>query len=760
MAKWGAGVNQLDTSQTGDGKKTGFNKVKDSIADIYSKLNRLRTVDFSEQEPTDYIENVRYYDPSEGDRIFQSGQWSTPANVVMAESTGYGVIEGLSISAQNTPDMSVYVEGGIVHMMSGKRFVIAAIAALAILAADPLLPRIDRIYTNSSGQVAYAQGVAAASPVAPELPSGSMKGYQVSVAAGATSITSANITDERTIKDSTFSQYINTPKIADIITKGPQVDIRAYASLNTNNDWSVVLNYLNETLPEGSTIIFPSGSYNFKNAVNLTKELHFVAIGNVVLKYDSGYNVVACSAVNGQNALVMFHVIANNVTFDGFTFDATVAPNGVANNTVIIVNGYTGHGYKCIIKNCTFNGLPYSQTNVGSAICLLGVSTGSKVLNCDFNSVSASVFSQQSYSVIDNCTAINSKDVAFGLSGQSNQGSSITNCKVIAGTNVSSGAISAENGAGNFVIANNTVLGITAGAGIGLVSLTGYYASKGGIVKGNVVDGLNAAATSNTAAAIRIDKEYENVIVEGNIFKNCSGSSSSTVAVFAPNNLTVKNNHFINSVASYVIKTQLYDTGMLTFTDNTIDGARTATTMRFENVTPAWVATTAYTVGTLVYANGNVYICTVAGTSGSTAPSHTSGIATDGTVTWSYKRAYGAGKVKINGNHWMNTPAGINFANMLMDLEFQDDSFENCTYKITGSAPWLNYFNIYHCDSYPYKIASNVSVYGPYTIPTTGTWKTGDKIYFTNPTAGSYIGLICVTAGTPGTWKTFGVITA
>lgn len=557
-----------------------------------------------------------------------------------------------------------------------------------------------------------------------------------------------------------FLDYTVTAKTLDIITKGPWVDIRAYESLNINNDWSTVLNSLNTLLDAGTTIMFPGDTYNFKNAVNLTKEFHFVACGNATLKYDAAYNVAACSAVGGQNALVMFHVIADNVTFDGFTFDSTEAPNGGQNNSVIIVNGYTGYGYRSTIKNCIFNGLPYSQTNVGSAICLLGSATGGKVLNCDFNSVSASVFSQQSQSVIDNCRATNSKDVAFGMSGQGNQGSSITNCKVVAGTNISSGAISAENGAGNFIIANNIVLGITAGSGIGLVSLTGNFASKGGVVKNNVIDGLNMGNTSYAIAAIRVDKEYENVIVEGNIFKNCSGGSSSSVATFKPNNLTVRNNKFINSSTSYTIMTYLFDTGMFTFTDNSIDGANVATTMRIENVVPAWAATTAYTVGTLVYANGNVYICTVAGTSGSTAPSHTTGTATDGTVTWQYKGAYGSGKVKIKGNAWSNTPAGINFVDTLMKLEFQDDNFENCTYKITGAQPWINYFNTYHCDTYPYKIASNVVLYGPYTIPTTGTWATGDKIYLVAPAASSYIGIVCTVAGTPGTWKSFGLITA
>ena len=51
-----------------------------------------------------------------------------------------------------------------------------------------------------------------------------------------------------------------------------------------------------------------------------------------------------------------------------------------------------------------------------------------------------------------------------------------------------------------------------------------------------------------------------------------------------------------------------------------------------------WAATTAYLVGNIVVSGTHVYSCTVAGTSGSVAPTHTSGTATDGTVTWQYKQ--------------------------------------------------------------------------------------------------------------------------
>jgi hypothetical protein len=42
--------------------------------------------------------------------------------------------------------------------------------------------------------------------------------------------------------------------------------------------------------------------------------------------------------------------------------------------------------------------------------------------------------------------------------------------------------------------------------------------------------------------------------------------------------------------------------------------------------------------------------------------------------------------------------------------------------------------------------------------PTSGTWQSGDVVWNANATAGGNAGWICVAAGTPGTWKTWGTI--
>jgi Pectate lyase superfamily protein len=45
-------------------------------------------------------------------------------------------------------------------------------------------------------------------------------------------------------------------------------------------------------------------------------------------------------------------------------------------------------------------------------------------------------------------------------------------------------------------------------------------------------------------------------------------------------------------------------------------------------------------------------------------------------------------------------------------------------------------------------------------IPTSGTYAKGDRIWNTNPVAGGSEGWVCITAGSPGVWKTFGSIGA
>lgn len=54
-------------------------------------------------------------------------------------------------------------------------------------------------------------------------------------------------------------------------------------------------------------------------------------------------------------------------------------------------------------------------------------------------------------------------------------------------------------------------------------------------------------------------------------------------------------------------------------------------------------------------------------------------------------------------------------------------------------------------------ITSNMQIYHT-SAPPSGTWRQGDIVWNIAPISGGFAGFICVASGTPGTWKTFGLI--
>jgi hypothetical protein len=55
---------------------------------------------------------------------------------------------------------------------------------------------------------------------------------------------------------------------------------------------------------------------------------------------------------------------------------------------------------------------------------------------------------------------------------------------------------------------------------------------------------------------------------------------------------------------------------------------------------------------------------------------------------------------------------------------------------------------------------SQAGIGRPTEVPIAGAWIVGDEVRVFNPVAGGFIGYVCVAAGTPGTWKSFGAIAA
>lgn len=64
----------------------------------------------------------------------------------------------------------------------------------------------------------------------------------------------------------------------------------------------------------------------------------------------------------------------------------------------------------------------------------------------------------------------------------------------------------------------------------------------------------------------------------------------------------------------------------------------------------------------------------------------------------------------------------------------------------------------------PFAIQKDRMVLNGYNVlyasaaPVAGTWQRGDIVYNTTPSSAGYVGWVCTSGGTPGTWKTFGLI--
>jgi hypothetical protein len=155
--------------------------------------------------PPSWLQNGSH--PAENDRLTTQALWATT-----------GIIKDTSLAVtQNSPaGMSVRVAAGWAAIVGTTQANMGTyvgynddIVVLGVTTADPTNPRIDRVcmtvndayYTGSLNNVVLqvVAGTPAGSPVAPATPANSISLATVAVAAGATALTTANITDTRVL---------------------------------------------------------------------------------------------------------------------------------------------------------------------------------------------------------------------------------------------------------------------------------------------------------------------------------------------------------------------------------------------------------------------------------------------------------------------------------------------------------------------------------------------------------------------------------
>lgn len=258
---------------------------------------------------------------------------------------------------------------------------------------------------------------------------------------------------------------------------------------------------------------------------------------------------------------------------------------------------------------------------------------------------------------------------------------------------------------GNAAISGNTVMG--AGAqGINM-NVTGKVTVIGNVVESTASTGILAASSVG-----------ESTIVSGNIVRNVSGNSASNLYGIDSGAMTNGEYTLVNNIIESIANSgagsafgariqygSVSDANSFVMTGNTIQSTEESGVF-LSNINGVIsnnyfksVNTSGVTSQGAIFINGTSQIGFVQIT-GNRVGSTTAPFPTTGGASGDSMR--NNGKISEVGNSWQ-------------------------AWQITRSA-----------------------------IPTAGTWKVGDIVWNSAPTAGGNIGWICTTAGTPGTWTPFG----
>ncbi len=144
-----------------------------------------------------------------GDKIYH-----VELNTIIDAQNENGVLDGLEITAQGTPSMTLDVSAG--QCVVDKELYEEASATTVTIGTADASPRIDLVcYDTSAGAAAVIEGTAGSTPIPENIPSGDILLAIVDVPASATVIVTGNIIDERIIIQPLKLTYIASDTLLD-----------------------------------------------------------------------------------------------------------------------------------------------------------------------------------------------------------------------------------------------------------------------------------------------------------------------------------------------------------------------------------------------------------------------------------------------------------------------------------------------------------------------------------------------------------------
>ena len=450
----------------------------------------------------------------------------------------------------------------------------------------------------------------------------------------------------------------------------------------------------------GKSIYFPS-EYTF----GITSELSLTT-SNVTL-YGGGTIAFLASYNTGSNTLLSaITITGSGVILDGLNF------NGAAISAVSVTNRFVWFkAPRCrVTSKCAFISLPYGGSNFNGAIQANATAAYLVVTGAYFEECPGAVFVQGPNCVISNNTVLNPHDVSFGLNSINAVDCIITGNTINnANNNSCGGHITAEEGASQWTICNNTIIGVKDGIGIGAINIAVTTAVRGGVISGNVING-GSGTTTNSSTFIYVSGHYFDVNVTDNLLVGLPTGSSGSAYIFVYATGGIVSNNIINA--------QSYTGPALIL----IGAGATGLTVK-DNIITAYSS-----IRHILFQAGN----------------------------------FAGLPVVFIGGKFYSGGEGINTAtnsptNLTIYIKDITDSTATSFLNVNELGDINNYFDTYNAVRFPHSIKTNTVMYGNAApILTTKAYVVGDTIYNLLPAVGSPKGWVCTVSGAPGTWVSMG----
>jgi hypothetical protein len=449
--------------------------------------------------------------------------------------------------------------------------------------------------------------------------------------------------------------------------------------------------------PVGLTILIAS-------VLTMSVAKSTVDLGGSSLKFSASYDDA------GTNDLIMMTVSGADCTIRSAIFDGSAKGNESHRNAFV---QFTNNASRGKVHDCRFVSLDDGGDDANGAVLFLTGADDGEVYSCSFHDCPGAAFSQGTRPRFLNCVVTAPKDVSFALNSPNCSGGSVIGCKIYNNNETVSGHIAAEEGASDWVFANNYVYGVKNGSGIAALNVAVLTVAKGGVIANNVIDG-GGFTTTGPSALISVSQYYKNCRVVNNVVERMPAGLASNAAITVP-----------------ALGTLLQG--------NIIDATTGSSAVAAVVVTPA---------GGQIDIIDNYCDCTggpgrhFVFDSGSNS-SHPA-IFEGGTFI--------GGTVAIDTD--LNDPT--NMPIWLINLK---RNTATSLLSLTGTDSIEDFFNTHNAISQHHVIKGRRTVYGN-AAPTAGTWVQGDFVWNIAPAAGGAPGWVCTADGTPGTWKAMASVAA